>query len=282
MTHDSRFRPILKWPGGKYRLLDAILPALPPGKRLVEPFVGSGAVFLNAAYPSFLLCDINPDLIGFYRSLAERDADFIRECRALFDSEGNERTEYCRRRERFNSLAPGADRAALFLYLNRHGYNGLIRYNAGGGFNVPFGRYVRPYFPEAEMRAFLDKFRRTETTFRAVDFREAFRQVKKGDVLYCDPPYIPLSPTANFTSYAGNRFGPADQKDVAALVAAAAARGVPAVVSNHDVDAARELYRNADSLLTLPVRRCISRNGAGRVLVGELLAVYRPARSSRR
>lgn len=249
---------------------------LPRGKRLVEPFVGSGALFLNADYPAFLLSDLNPDLIGFHRTLAERGVDFIQECRALFSREANDRAEYSRRRDRFNSLAPGPDRAALFLYLNRHGYNGLIRYSSSGEFNVPFGLYARPYFPEMEMLAFLDRMRRTQTIFLIADFRETFARLEQGDVLYCDPPYLPLSATANFNRYASNRFGPADQKDVATLAAAAAARGIPALVSNHDVEAARELHRNAGRLLSLPIRRCIGRNISRRGMVGELLAVYRP------
>ncbi len=269
-----RIRPILKWPGGKFRLLDAILAELPPGKRLVEPFAGSGALFMNADYPAFLLCDLNADLIHFYRTLAARGGEFVRECRALFAGDANRRETYFRRREEFNRLAPGAERAALFLYFNRHGYNGLIRYNAAGEFNVPFGRYARPYFPEAEMLAFLEKTGRTRVEFRVADFRKTFKGLKKGDVVYADPPYIPLSDTANFTGYAGNSFGPADQEELAALAGSARDRGIPVAISNHDSDEARRLYRLAARIGEISVRRFISCNGGKRAMVRELLAVY--------
>lgn len=269
----GRIRPVLKWPGGKYRLLDAILPELPPGRRLVEPFVGSGAVFMNSEYPAYLLCDLNADLIGLYEVLAERKENFIEECRGYFAG-GNDSGLFYERRAAFNRLQPGRERAALFLYFNRHGYNGLIRYNAKGEFNVPFGRYATPYFPEREMLAFIEKTRKAKVEFLACDFRDAFRKLRKGDTVYCDPPYIPLSETANFTSYAGNSFGAADQLQLASLAEKSAARGVRVVVSNHDAGEARLLYKAAAYMREFSVRRFISCNGLKRDMVDELLAVY--------
>ncbi|MCD8140951.1 MAG: Dam family site-specific DNA-(adenine-N6)-methyltransferase [Planctomycetaceae bacterium] len=268
-----RTRPILKWAGGKFRLLDAIIPALGPGTRLVEPFVGSGAVFLNCSHKAAFLCDNNPDLIDFFIRLGEGGDAFIAHCRALFRN-GNNPDGYYARRERFNALPQSPERAALFLYLNRHGYNGLVRYNARRGFNVPFGRYKRPYFPEAEMRAFLDKIQRTRLTFAEADFRATFKKLRQGDVVYCDPPYAPLSATANFTSYSGTVFGLEEQRELARLAEAAGRRGIRVIVSNHDLPLTRTLYANADALHTFAVRRCISRRGDGRGKVGELLAVY--------
>lgn len=269
----DRIRPILKWPGGKFRLLDAILPQLPPGKRLVEPFVGSGAVFMNTEYPSYLLCDLNADLVDFYRELMEKKRGFVEACRALF-ADANDPKIFYERRERFNALKPGRERAALFLYFNRHGYNGLIRYNAKGEFNVPFGRYAKPYFPEREMLAFVEKVAAARVEFLTGDFRDTFRRVRKGDVVYCDPPYIPLSDTANFTGYAGNVFGPAEQAALAEKAEKAAAKGARVVVSNHDSRESRELYRNAFRTEKFAVRRFISCNGKKRDMVDELLAVY--------
>ncbi len=269
-----RQRPILKWPGGKYRLLDAILPELPPGKRLVEPFLGSGAVFLNSEYPEYLLADANPDLIAFCAALAAEGDAFIDRCRALF-ADGNAAETYYARRDRFNAAATDdPDRAALFLYLNRHGYNGLIRYNAGGRFNVPFGTYARPHFPDAEMRFFLDKTRRCRVRFLARDFRETFSLLRPGDVVYCDPPYIPLSATANFTAYAGKTFGTEEQEELARLIGAAAKSGMRAVVSNHACDTSRRLYAGAGAIREFPVRRNISCDGGNRGLAAELLAVF--------
>ena len=269
----ARIRPIFKWPGGKYRLLDAILTELPPGVRLVEPFVGSGAVFMNSDYPAYLLCDLNVDLIGFYEALAERGEGLVDECRGAFAGR-NSPEDFYECRERFNSLPPGRERAVLFLYLNRHGYNGLIRYNSRGEYNVPFGRYARPYFPEREMLAFIGKTRAARVEFLAGDFRRSFEEIRAGDSVYCDPPYIPLSDTANFTSYAGNSFGAAEQAELARLAERAARGGARVVVSNHDTPVSRELYARAVRVRELSVRRSISCNGDKRGVVGELLAVY--------
>ncbi len=107
----GRMRPVLKWPGGKFRLLDAVLQAIPSGKRLVEPFVGSGALFMNAPHKAYLLCDSNRDCIEFHRCLAEGGGDFIGRCRELFDPAGNCAEEFYARRGRFNRLEHGVERA---------------------------------------------------------------------------------------------------------------------------------------------------------------------------
>ena len=269
----ERVRPILKWAGGKFRLLDAIVPELPAGPRLVEPFVGSGAVFLNSSYPAYLLCDVNPDLIGFYAALTEGGERFIDACRELF-ADGNRAEVYRERRERFNAVATGEERAALFLYLNRHGYNGLIRYNAGGCFNVPFGRYAQPYFPDTEMRRFREKAAACRVEFRCADYQDTFAGLRPDDVVYCDPPYAPLSRTANFTAYSGTVFGEADQRELAGLLEKASERGIRCAVSNHAVPETRRLYGRARSIKEFAARRSISRNGDGRENVAELLAIY--------
>ena len=164
-------RPFLKWPGGKYRLLPRIRKALQPGKRLVEPFVGSGAVFLNTDYDTYLLADANPDLIGLYRQLLEEGPSFIRYCRRFFDGRHNNGENYYAYRDEFNETRNARRKSALFLYLNRHGYNGLCRYNGKGGFNTPFGRYDKPYFPEKEMQAFAA--RAQSTTLLQAHFHES-------------------------------------------------------------------------------------------------------------
>lgn len=269
-------KPIFKWAGGKSRLLDFILPHLPAGRRLVEPFVGSGAVFLNTPHPAALLCDANADLIDFYQTLTKHGEAFVKKCRRLFTDANNRPEAYLRHRERFNASPPGEERSALFLYLNRHGYNGLIRYNSRGVFNVPFGRYARPRFPEKEMFAFLERMGSCGAVFMEADFGESFNRLGPGDVVYCDPPYIPLSDTANFTSYSGRTFGGEEQRELARLAEQAARRGISVVVSNHDTEAARELYKEATRIYSVGVRRNISCNGEKRGMVSELLAVYAP------
>ena len=150
-------RAFLKWAGGKYPLLDDIRHHLPTGDCLVEPFVGAGSVFLNTDFSRYILADINSDLIELYKIVKTRADEYITQAQALFVPETNDAECYYQLREEFNRSTDLFRRAVLFLYLNRHGYNGLCRYNLRGEFNVPLGRYKKPYFPEAELRHFAEK-----------------------------------------------------------------------------------------------------------------------------
>lgn len=266
-------KPFLKWPGGKFRLLNRILPALPFGKRLVEPFAGSGVVFLNASFPSFLICDVNSDLIALFQLLKTEKEEFITWCESFFLPENNDPAAFYMLRERFNCSTDSAERAVLLLYLNRHAFNGMVRYNGEGNYNVPFGRYQKPYFPRAELQAFVKKARESDTEFVVQDFTTTFSSLKKDDIVYCDPPYVPLSVTANFTSYAGNTFGMERQKELAALAIQAAQKGIPVVLSNHDTPFTRQLYASAH-LHAFTVQRSISCKGRTRGMAPELLAIF--------
>jgi len=265
-------RPFLKWAGGKTRIVERIKAILPPGERLVEPFVGSGALFLNVEYNAYLLADANRDLINCYRQLQRGGSRFIDICAAYFTPANNQPDAYYDLRQRFNVTEDREERAAIFVYLNRHGYNGLCRYNSSGGFNVPFGRYVRPYFPREEMIFFWRKAARCE--FVIADFATTLRTTVAGDVVYCDPPYAPLSTTANFTSYSEDGFDLTRQRQLAEEAQRAAQRGVPVVISNHDIPFTREMYAVANQLVAFDVQRNISRDVANRTKAAELLAVY--------
>lgn len=270
-------RPFLKWAGNKFRILDRVKKNLPVGKRLVEPFAGSGALFLNTEYEHYLLCDSNRDLIDLYNLLKREGVEFIALARDLFSEKNNTPERYYALREEFNHCSDPVRRAALFIFLNRHGYNGLCRYNAGGGFNVPFGRYKRPYFPEREMLAFQQRAKRA--SFRHQDFATTLKKARHGDVLYCDPPYLPLSSSANFTSYSAGGFDLAQQERLAALSEAAAERGIPVLISNHNTPEARRIYHNA-KLQRFTVQRYISCNGEKRNKAGELIALYSAKQSA--
>ena len=264
-------RPFLKWAGNKFRIIDRVTQRLPSGRRLIEPFVGSGAVFLNTDFDRFLLCDSNRDLVDLYNLIKEDGAGFIDYCRPLFDGNNNTPERYYALREEFNRCTEQMHRAALFVYLNRHGYNGLCRYNASGGFNVPFGRYKRPYFPEKEILLFHEKARRAQ--FLHQDFTTSMTAAKKGDVIYCDPPYLPLSPSANFTSYSAGGFDMAQQQQLAELSSRCAAKGIPVLISNHNTPDARAIYSKA-KLRRFVVQRYISCQGNTRTKAGELLALF--------
>lgn len=268
-------KPILKWAGGKYKIVDKIKKVLPDGQRLIEPFVGSGAVFLNTNYPSYLLADINMDLINFYQVLQNTGPEFIKYCRSYFIPENNTENNYYLLRAQFNKTTDIYEKSALFLYLNRHGYNGLCRYNRHGEFNVPFGKYKRPYFPEKEMFAFLEKCSQSEVKFCCQDFRKTMEEAKEGDVIYCDPPYVPLSPTANFTEYSGEGFTIKEQKILAETARNLMQKGIPVVISNHATEFTIEEYKSAQ-ITSFSVRRSISCDGQNRHPAPELLALFTP------
>jgi DNA adenine methylase len=240
---------------------------------LIEPFVGSGAVFLNTEFDRYLLADNNPDLITLYEELRDGGEEFIEICAALFIPENNRATRYYPLREEFNNCTDRRRKSALFLYLNRHGYNGLCRYNASGEFNTPFGQINKPYFPRKEMHHFLKHARRA--TFSHQGFRDSMQRARRGDIIYCDPPYVPLSRTASFTDYHAGGFDWDDQVLLARTAARLAARGVRVVISNHDTREIRGLYRELGGRIQpLTVRRSISCNGARRGAVGEIIAVF--------
>lgn len=266
-------RPALKWLGSKVRIIDTLRQHLPAGKRLVEPFVGSGAVFLNTDYESYLLCDINSDLINFHNVAKNLPDVLIREARHLFREHTSEAGYYAVRAD-FNLRCDSnfLYRAAQFLYLNRHGFNGVCRYNLKGEFNVPIGRRKSPpYLPEEEIYTFAEKAQATKAIFLCCTFQEAIRLTQAGDVIYCDPPYIPASATANFTSYHTDGFTSEQQRKLARMLRIAAKRGRHVVASNSETDAARALYSDF-TITTATARRSVSAKAASRATAGEIIA----------
>ncbi|MBX2861376.1 MAG: Dam family site-specific DNA-(adenine-N6)-methyltransferase [Vampirovibrio sp.] len=275
-------KPFLKWAGNKYRIMPEILAQLPTGKghrRLIEPFAGSAAVFLNTGYADNIVADANADLIGVYQHLQSEGEAFIEFCRWFFTPENNCPEQYYEFRSTFNTTTDARLKAALFVYFNRHGYNGLCRYNQKGGFNVPFGKYKTPYFPEKEMKAFVAKVtlkpqsQSPRVVFQVRSFEDTMLMARRGDVVYCDPPYVPLTETANFTTYSSGGFGPAEQEQLAELAKFCRRQGATVLISNHDTPFTQDVYASA-KITSLQVRRFISCNGSDRGKAKELLALF--------
>lgn len=264
-------KSFLKWAGGKYRIIDKILKVLPEGNRLIEPFAGSAVVSLNANYEKLLISDINKDLINIYLLLQSSSEHFIGHSKNFFNAENNTAEQYYFLRNEFNESKDIQKRAAIFIYLNRHCFNGLCRYNSKGIFNVPFGKYKNPKFPEKELYNFATKTKGAK--FIHQDFRITMQSAQIGDVVYCDPPYVPLSATSSFTSYSENGFNLQDQQDLADLSSELSKKGIPVVISNHDTDFTRIAYAKAE-LLFFDVQRFISSDSQNRNKANELLAVY--------
>lgn len=266
--------PILKWPGGKTRLLPILRELLPQGNRLVEPFLGGASFFLGTDFPRYLLLDAHVDLIGMYRQIVQRPERIIELARPLFSQHAAVEEIYFLIQEALNQAAPPDVRAAYFLYLNKFGFNGLSRYSAKGNFNVPWGRASRaPALPEESIRAFSERAR-SKAVIVPGDFTDAFKLAVPGDVIYCDPPYVDLSDAPSFTKYTQEGFPLQRQQELADLARSTAARGVPVVISNHLTAETRELYRGAESH-TVDVRRSVAAQAHNRRVVAEGIFVFK-------
>ncbi|WP_154950910.1 DNA adenine methylase [Klebsiella michiganensis] len=270
----------IKWAGGKTRVMPQLLKHLPKADCLIEPFVGSGTVFMNTEYRRYVLCDSNRALINFFRVLTSDTERLIDTARRMF-LDGNNEEQYYKRRALFNSMqwsdTGKADTAllyaALFLYLNRHCFNGVYRVNQKGDYNVPFGKYAAPYFPADEMCRFAEKANDTKAIFIHSDFRHSISglmQLASVAAIYCDPPYIPASKTANFTAY-GKPFTLDDHRALAAtLLDAHRQHGTRSVISNSDTQETREIY-SAFNLHAFSIRRSVS--AKSRDMAGEVIGV---------
>ena len=267
----ARHKPFLKWPGGKINVVPKLRELLPRGERLVEPFVGSGAVFLNVDYPRYLLADSNADLINIFEHVAREGDAFFEFCRPWFAPAFNQGNVFYAMRELFNATREPRLRAALFLYLNKHCFNGLVRYNGRGEFNTPFGEVKQPHLPADALAYFRRHAQRAEIVCQS--FVTTMESARRGDVVYCDPPYVPLTKTASFTKFQRDDFGREQHEELARQARTLAARGIPVVISNHDTPFVREAYAGA-TLHPLSVRRSISRDGATRGAVKEIVAVF--------
>lgn len=266
-------RPFLKWAGGKYSLLPELERLIPAGKRLIEPFVGGGSVFLNSdKHADFLLADVNPDLINLYQMLSVVPDLVTRWARDFFDVLNNE-GGFLACRDEFNSQhMAGPERAAAFLYLNRHCFNGLIRYNRDGQFNVGYGKYRAPHFPDKELKAFTDMAH--NCVFMNAGFRRTLLLAGEGDVVYCDPPYEPLPGTTGFTNYSAGGFSWDDQTALAECCVAAHQRGAKVVISNSTAPRVIELYeQHGFTLHHVSARRAISSKSSTRETATDIVAV---------
>lgn len=265
-------RSIFKWAGGKFGVLEQIFRYLPEGKRLIEPFVGGGAVFMNAGYQENLLNDVNADLINFYKTL-QREAHSLITLAHRFFQDYNTQEGYLAVRNAFNKqVYDDLHRAAAFLFLNRHCFNGLTRYNQAGEFNVGYGKYKTPYFPLQEMEAFLGAEGRSE--FVCGDFAAVIEAAGEGDVIFCDPPYEPLPNTEGFTNYSGHDFKFEEQKRLVSLLTDAHRRGAKVLITNSGAPNIRELYQDSGFRVEpLFARRSVSCKGDTRGVAHDVIAI---------
>jgi DNA adenine methylase len=254
--------PVLKWAGGKRQLLDEIYSRFPADyEHYHEPFFGGGAVFFDLEPGDGTINDTNPRLVNFYEVVRDHPEDLISRLRGFNDPEANPDPEqrfanenwkgkdveqfFYQQRARFNRRAYGdeewpatdedrIEEAALLLYLNRTCYNGLYRENSSGGFNVPIGRYANPEWVQAD-RIRAASHALADTDIRNEDFTYVLDAVGEDDLVYLDPPYQPMSSTANFAEYSADGFGREDQERLLETVQELDEMGVCFVLSNSGV-----------------------------------------------
>jgi DNA adenine methylase len=268
----ERLRPILKWAGGKRSLVPRILQELPQRiETYYEPFVGGAAVFLALAeekrFERAVITDKNQHLIDMYTVVRDDLGKLLKKLEALQDRT-SEDEYYEIRAERGGSKV---ERAARLIYLNKTGYNGLYRVNSKGGFNVPYGRYKRPKIYDPERLAIVSQHLQ-DVTIRVADFEESCNAAKRGDAVYLDPPYLPVSKTASFSAYHSEAFGMPEHQRLAKVFERLKKRGITAVLSNSATPETRKLYESfkcSDVAVRRPINSVASRRGA----VSELLVV---------
>jgi DNA adenine methylase len=267
-SSDLRLKPLLKWAGGKRQLLPEIRRFYPSEfQNYFEPFAGSAAVFFDLMNAGSLgrrgatLIDHNQDLIGCYLMVRERTdevIDSLRELEAEY-RDGRERHFYSVRDSEFNplrhpSLVAGRwclsrnytpRLAAMLIYLNRTGFNGLFRLNSKGLYNVPHGRYSNPMICDEEnLRAVAGALKRQNIRILNGSFDQVLEDAKAGDFIYFDPPYAPVSSTSDFTSYTAEGFGLKDQGRLQNVVVELVGNGCQVLISNSTAAEIAELYDN--------------------------------------
>ncbi len=279
----TKAAPFLKWAGGKTQLLNQFEAYFPPRdhyKKYLEPFVGSGAVFFHLQPKIAHLADSNEELINCYRQIKNHVGAVIEVLRThkRFHSEKH---YYKVRSLQFRKLDP-IERAARFIYLNKTCFNGLYRVNSRGEFNVPMGSYKNPpILDEEALRVAHDALKGIGLHCMPFErFCDEFAE--KGDFVYFDPPYSPLSKTSNFTSYTKNDFGGEDQKRLRDTFEKLAKRGCFVMLSNSTSDFIRDLYKKyRETTYEVSARRVINCDATKRSPIKEFVILnYSPPSKS--
>lgn len=268
----------MKWAGGKSQLLPQLRQLIPRKfSRYVEPFVGGGALFFDLVSKirfEALLSDINPDLINAYRIVKNEVDELIASLRQLEkEYRKNPKKYYYELRANAVGLN-NVERAARFITLNKTCYNGLYRVNRKGEFNVPIGRYKNPLIcDDINLRNVSTILNDCNVKIVYSDYKNILlEKTQKGDFVYLDPPYSPVSSTANFTSYTDNRFTDEDQRALADIFKKLTRRGISVLLSNSNTRLIKELYRISSIHITeVNAKRAINSKASNRIGHSELL-----------
>lgn len=274
-------KPFLKWAGGKTQLLSQLQPLFPREfAGYHEPFVGSAAVFfhlynlkqcgeLKASMKRVSLTDSNEELINCYRAVRD-GVDGVIGWLEEHKAAHNARYYYTLRKQNPANMGD-VERAARLIYLNKTCYNGLYRVNSRGQFNVPVGRYKNPgIFDPGELRAASRAL--DGVTIETADFHAALKRARRGDFVYFDPPYFPLSKTASFTGYTQNHFGKFQHESLALVFRALDEKGCRVMLNNSWTPFTRQLYAGF-KCVELRALRSINSKAHKRGKISEMVVV---------
>ncbi|MCM1261133.1 MAG: Dam family site-specific DNA-(adenine-N6)-methyltransferase [Butyrivibrio sp.] len=268
--------PFVKWAGGKRQLLDRISERMPKSfNNYFEPFIGGGAVLFELQPQKAVINDINSALINAYKIICDKPQDFIREIKKL-DSEMWEdgKKYYYSLRDHYNDKLMkeefDVELAALFVFINKHCFNGLYRVNGKGVFNVPYNNSRGETVNDTSILETSEYLKNVEIL--TGDFEEACRGAKKGDFIFFDSPYAPLNPTS-FESYTKEGFDVESHKRLACLFDELTKRGCFCMLTNHNTEFINELYGNKGYKIdVVSVKRSINSDASKRT--GEEVIIY--------
>ncbi|MUG04410.1 Dam family site-specific DNA-(adenine-N6)-methyltransferase [Bombella sp. ESL0378] len=254
-------KPFVKWAGGKRQLVAILQEELPEAfNTYYEPFLGGGALFFSQLPQKAAISDINSHLINAYTIIRDELPCLLQ---ALSKHQNTPDYFYAIRAQDPTTLSK-VEQASRFIFLNKTCFNGLYRENKKGQFNTPFGKYKNPNILDAtNLTAIHGYLNEKSISISRHDYKKVRSTAQKGDFVYLDPPYVPLTPTANFSSYTKQGFTLQDQEDLAALFKELSHKGVKAMLSNSNTEIVRELYRDFD-IKTVSAKRAINCKGGSR------------------
>ena len=238
--------PFVKWAGGKGQLLKQLRSHIPDYDTYYEPFIGGGALLLAVKPQKAVVSDVNEQLINTYLQI-QKDAEEVIKLVNGFDKTECSKDFYLAMRSKFNEKITkhelDAECAALFIWINKHCFNGLYRVNGKGLYNVPYNNKVSgSSIVESNIREIGEYLSTYDVKILCQDFATTCEEAKRGDFVYFDSPYVPVSETASFTDYTKDGFGLVDHQRLAELFRSLTGKGVNCMLSNNDVPLVRELY----------------------------------------
>lgn len=273
MSKNILLSPILKWVGGKRQLLNDIMPLVPTKGTYIEPFLGGGAVLFAHQPKKAIVNDYNSELMNVYQVVKDSPEQLIQFLQIHYANNSENYFYEIRELDRVEEYKKMSqiEKAARILYLNKTCYNGLYRVNSSGYFNSPYGKYKNPNIVNATViRAMSKYFNENEIILLQGDYKEALKKARKGSFVYLDPPYMPISSSANFTGYTENGFGYKQQEELKNECDKLRNKGIKFVQSNSDCLEIRQLYKDY-TIKTVQAKRIINSNSAKRGEINEVL-----------